>query len=291
MIYRKPMTKTVDLFKTGIRPAIEQYLAAEAAKERDYGDYWSASSAGYCMRRLIFERLGVPKIGDEVDEARKQRIFSAGHTFHDWIQSITKASGLSIAQELELQDEELMVRGHIDDLVLVNEIEHPDTAPTVAHDRKHLVLYDYKTQHSKSFHWNKKEGNPVSYYHRLQVGTYMHMLRSPTSKKAMNFGEYLGIGDDMNKLIAELDEARVLKISKDDLTMLEHQILWDLQLELDVVNFWTTLNEWWSIRKIPPCTCHEQENGFLAREAYNPYFYNGEPCSLEYFNLNKKETA
>lgn len=34
-------------------------------------------------------------------------------------QTITKEAGISVAQELELQDEDLMVRGHIDDLVRI----------------------------------------------------------------------------------------------------------------------------------------------------------------------------
>ena len=42
------------MFETGIRPIIDEHLAKLAAEKRDYGEYWSASSAGYCMRKLIF---------------------------------------------------------------------------------------------------------------------------------------------------------------------------------------------------------------------------------------------
>jgi hypothetical protein len=119
-VHYKQKVVQLTLFSSGIRPAIDDYLALEAAKVRDYGDYWSASSAGYCQRKLIFERLGVPPVTKEGDE-RKTRVFEAGHIFHEWIQRITKEAGLSIIQELELQDEELMVRGHIDDLVLVGD--------------------------------------------------------------------------------------------------------------------------------------------------------------------------
>lgn len=160
------------LFDTGIRPAIDQHLLEEAAKVRDYGEYWSASSAGYCMRRNIFERLGVPH--STPDDPRKQRVFSAGHIFHEWIQGLTKAAGISIAQELELQDEGLMVRGHFDDLVLVEEktgAEQPNPQP-------HLILYDYKTVNSRSFSWAKKNGSEMSYYHSRQLGTYMMMIRN-----------------------------------------------------------------------------------------------------------------
>jgi hypothetical protein len=181
-----------NLFSSGVRPAIDQWLLDEAAKKRDYGDYWSASSAGYCQRKVIFERLGVPHVKED---ARKQRVFTSGHLFHDWIQGITKQAGLSIAQELELQDEELMIRGHIDDLVLVvDEVQIPEhTCVPYAHQKcgqhfdcqgpddprkgknaQHLILYDYKTQNSRAFSYKRPN---MSHYHRYQLGSYMYMLR------------------------------------------------------------------------------------------------------------------
>lgn len=91
-------------------------------------------------------------------------------------------------------------------------------------------------------------------------------------------------------------EARVLKISKDDLRLHEYQVLWTKELEAEVLTYWTILNSrWGQLRdqhELPPCTCHEHENGFLAKEAWNPYFYEGEPCSEVWFKeqLNKETT-
>lgn len=285
------------LFDSGIRPAIDAYLEEKSKEIRDYGDYWSASSAGYCMRKLIFERLGVPPVKKEGDE-RKTRVFEAGHVFHAWVQEITQQAGLSVAQELELQDEDLMVRGHIDDLVLVdtgmleggrryegNKVTELEKTPI-----KHLILYDYKTQHANAFTWQK--GRPVSYYHEMQVGTYMYMLRNAmlpvgASKILVDaIKEAVGSGQ-----ITGLQEARILKISKDDLRMDENQILWSPELKIKVLKYWSDLNVYWANRKIPPCTCADHENGFLAKEAYNPYFYNGKPCSIELYNkFKEKET-
>lgn len=248
------------MFNSGIRPAIDEHLAELAAKKRDYGNYWSASSAGYCMRKLIFERLGVPAIEKE-DDARKQRVFEAGHIFHEWVQRITKNSGVSILQEYELQDEELMVRGHFDDLVSIND---------------HLILYDIKTQHSNAFSWQK--GRPVSHFHRMQVGTYLYMLRKLQSESV----KPVELDD-----LPLVSEARILKISKDDLRMDEVQVLWTPGLEKDVVGYWSTLNGYWNARKIPACTCDKYENGFMAKEKFNPYFWDGEPCSLKYYQLFK----
>lgn len=250
----------MSLFDTGIRPVIDQYLLDEAAKKRDYGEYWSASSAGYCMRKLIFERLGVPH--STPDDPRKQRVFSAGHIFHDWLQELTRDAGLSIAQEVELQDEKLMVRGHFDDLVLV--------------DGK-LILYDFKTVNSGAFTWAKKNGGTMSHYHRLQLATYMYMLRN---------GMYQ---QQYSPAIDELSEARILKISKDDLRMDEQQLIYTPALEKEIYEYWSTLNGYWASRKIPKCTCGDYENGFMGRPKFNPYWYEDEPCSITWYNKWKAE--
>lgn len=254
-----------EVFKSGIRPRVDEWLLREAAKTRDYGEYWSASSAGYCMRKVIFERLKVPYIKKD-DDARKQRVFTSGHLFHEWLQRITKEAGLSIAQEIELLDDESMIKGHIDDLVLVTESLKDNNVPAFADyegaaipPKQHLILYDYKTVNSQSFKYKKEK---MSYYHRMQLGTYMMMLRK-------------------NK--PELNEARILLISKDDLRMAEQVLIWDAQLGFDVAKYWDTLNKYWKERKLPDCTCADNEGGFMASEKWNPYFYDGEPCSLKYY--------
>lgn len=234
-----------NLYNTGVRPAIDDYLLKQSQQRRDYGDYWPASSAGYCMRKVTFDRLQVPYTSAD---ARKQRVFSVGHIFHAWIQDITKKAGLSVGQEVELISDELMVKGHVDDII--------------RSDGKVMVV-DYKTQNSSAFSWQK--GKPISYYHRMQVGTYMYMLR---------------MTDDFDGLP---NEGRLLKISKDDLRMTEQQLLWTPELEQDIRNYWTTLNDYWESGTIPPCTCADYENGFMAKPKFNPYYYQDEPCSIAWY--------
>lgn len=272
-----------DLFTTGIRPSIDQWLLDKSKEVRDYQNYWSASSAGYCMRRVIFERLGVPKVESEAD-ARKQRVFTSGHLFHSWIQEITKEAGLSIAQELELQDEDLMIRGHIDDLVLVPGFVNVGLDTVVPEGDNfrpaNLILYDYKTQNSRAFSYKRPD---MSHYHKMQLGTYMYMLRNGsynpkgTSVSGMDLTPKTPVG-----------EARILKISKDDLRLSEEQLMWTPDLEKEVVGYWRTLNGYWKAKKIPKCTCADYEGGFLAQEKWNGYFYKGEPCSIEWYTHCKK---
>lgn len=151
----------MSLYKTGVREIVDNYLIEESKKKRNYGNYWSASSAGYCMRKNIFERLKVPYV---TEDPRKQRVFTSGHIFHNWVQELTRKAGASIAQEIELQDEDLMVRGHADDLILIN---------------GKLILYDYKTQSSRAFSYQQersRDDKVQSHFHKMQLGTYMYML-------------------------------------------------------------------------------------------------------------------
>jgi hypothetical protein len=280
---------TMSLFETGIRPAIDAYLLKKAQERRDYGGYWSASSAGYCMRKVIFDRLKVPKVKDD---ARKTRVFESGHIFHEWIQRITKGAGWSIAQETELQDEELMIRGHIDDLILIEGDlpvgsrvfvpEGTDEPEAVKRARQHLILYDYKTQNSRAFSYQKDR--PMSHFHKMQLGTYMYMIRKG------HIGGTLSDEDERRyKLTSNLSDARILKISKDDLRMDEQQLLWSSELEREVVQYWTTLARYLEQKKLPRCTCGDHEGGFMAREAYNDYWFDGEPCSIKWLLRCMKE--
>lgn len=261
----------MSLFDTGIRPLVDDYLKKKSEAERDYGDYWSASSAGYCMRLNIMRRLGVPRV-PEIQEGweRTTRVFESGHIFHEWIQGITKNAGLSIASEVELQDEDLMIRGHFDDLIKIDDS---------------LILYDYKTAHSKSFEYAKGRG--MSHYHKMQLGTYLYMLRKWADVVIPSHARLFGY----------ISEARTLKISKDDLRMAEDQLLWTPELEKEVVGYWKTLNGYWQKKTMPKCTCADYEGGFMGKrtkagKVYNDYFYNDEPCSLVWYEQwkNNKET-
>jgi hypothetical protein len=267
-----------DLFNTGIRPKIDEYLLKKSKEERNYGKYWSASSAGYCMRLNIMRRLGVPKVPELEDNATQTRIFEAGHIFHEWLQRITKDAGLSIASEVELQDEDLMIRGHFDDLVLVPSlelVESDNAADIVNAPTSKLILYDYKTAHSASFNY-KKQRTEMGHYHKMQLGTYMYMLKNT------QIPELVSVLEDT----PNLNEARILSISKDDLRMHEEQLLWTPDLEKEVVSYWKTLNGYWAKKTLPKCTCLDHDGGFLGKRSskgkiYNDYMYTDPKTGIE----------
>lgn len=272
------------LFESGVIPIVNNHILAESKKRRDYGEYWSASSAGYCMRLNIFRRLGVPMTPEmEEKRATTQRLFSVGHIFHGWIQELTKEAGVSVASEVELIDDDLMIKGHFDDLIKIQYDENGETPIRAGAEPRSTsyILYDYKTANSQSFSYASKR--PMGRYHKYQLGTYMYMLRQ---RKTLKHKLYDGVEN--------LSEARILSISKDDLRMQEKALIYNPLIENDIKNYWKELNNWWNSKKLPPCTCKDHDGGFMGKRSakgkvYNDFFYEDEPCSIDWFTLMKKE--
>lgn len=262
-------------YQTGVRPIIDAEILKQSKEVRDYGEYWSASSAGHCHKLLILRRLKVPKSPEMAErEAITQRVFSVGHIFHNWVQDLTKQSGNSLAQEGELISEKLLVKGHFDDLI-----------QTKKDDIDHLFVVDYKTVHSGYFDYGKNE---INYFRRLQLGTYIYILRNELPTK-------------YPPQFSQIFEGRILNISKDDLRLSENILAYDEQVEADVLDYWQGLNKAWETYQktkiLPKCTCADPEKagGFMGRRSkkgkiFNDYFYRETPCSDEWINRAIKET-
>ncbi len=243
-------------------PTLKQILHAQlvAEDDHDYPDYWRISSAGYCMRYNIFKRLHVPAVPEIVDgESQKLGTFGIGHAVHGMVQSLTKNAGISVAQEQEVTAPEWDAVGHFDDLIRFSTGD--------------LVLYDYKTVHSKALNYPAE----LKKTHRMQVGTYMYLLRE----------EY-----------PTLTLARIMEISKDDFLIREIGLQWSDELKADIEAYWTELNDWWEIYhktgKLPPCTCEERVGSwFSTRNKYgkvwHDFFYEGTPCSQKWFDMWKEK--
>jgi hypothetical protein len=104
-------------------------------------------------------------------------------------------------------------------------------------------------------------------------------MKNPPNLKEMS--------DTQLQAIVDLTEARTLKISKDDLRLAEVQYMWSDELESEILVYWLELQAAWELYKqdgiLPDCTCADHEGGFLAKEAYNPFYKYDEPCSLQHY--------
>ena len=169
---------------TGI---IDEYLREANIEDEDSNKNLSfrASGVGTCQLKRYWKRTG--KKGEPTD-ARGLRVFAVGHQVHQFIQNITKKKGVSILQEVELEyrdpeTDELLLTGHLDDLIQY---------------KNELILMDYKTVHSRKFHYlGKGEGDT---HYDKQIIAYMLML------KQLDPAKY-----------KDLKDLRILYISKDDL--------------------------------------------------------------------------
>ena len=245
------------------RNSLKHLIHEQLLKEDDgvYPDYWRGSSAGYCMRYNIFKRLHVPEVPEVVEgQSQRQGTLRIGHQVHALMQSLTKNAGLSVEQEAELKSKEWDMVGHFDDL-----IKFPNGE---------LVLYDYKTVHSQALKYPPELKNT----HRMQVGSYLYLLREKYPK---------------------LTKARIMEISKDDFLMREIEFDWDDTLKSDLEAYWTELNDWWAIYhetgELPPCTCSERLGAWFATrnkygKVWNGYYFNEQPCSLAWFEQHRQLT-
>lgn len=201
-------------------------LIDDYIKSRDPKEYtsWRASSLGGCPRKHFYKRLGI-KETTPPDE-RTNRVFQAGHIFHKFIQDIAE-EGTTLS-EVELFDKDLDLGGRYD--LLVN-----------TGGKK--ILYDIKTQHSRSFWWMEKSNKTMAEqypHHVRQLMSYMLMLK---------------------RLSPPVDEGRILYVSKDDLCTKEVSYLLTPEREQEVLDELKMLNKHWKEKTLPECTCHKLFNG------------------------------
>lgn len=199
---------------------IDDYIAQQDKKEFTC---WRASQIGGCPRAHFYKRAGVAPTTPP--DERTNRIFQAGHIFHEFVQRIAEQHAKWVNIEQELYDESLDTGGRYDLLLEIN---------------GEKVLYDIKSQHSRSFWWMAKQakaGKPIleQYpHHKTQLGTYLLLLRRK--------------GVDVKK-------GRIFYLSKDDLAYEEVTMTLTPDLEKKILDEIKLLNSHWKAQTPPPCTC------------------------------------
>ena len=189
-----------------IEKIINEYLKEQRDKPYVSSGKFNVSDAGRCHLMRFWKRKA-EKVKADFDE-RAYRIFEVGHIFHGFIQDILGKKGDLLARELRVEDEHRA--GIIDAIVQSN---------------GKVILYDFKTVHSRKFFWIKKEAD--LHYH-YQAATYTSMVKvKPTG--------------------FSIDETRICYISKDDLLIKEVPVfITDKQLVADwnpLIAAWTTNTE------------------------------------------------
>lgn len=161
---------------------VDSYIAEKRAEIIRPSNKFRVSDAGRCHLMRYWKRQGKPA-SDEPD-ARAMRVFEVGHVFHGWLQDLLQEKGVLKAKELPVEDTHRI--GHLDAIVM---------------EEEWLILYDFKTVHSRKFHWKKKEGGNGDLHYAIQAFTYAVMLPFPVA------------------------DVRIAYISKDDLCIEEVSVL------------------------------------------------------------------
>lgn len=203
---------------------INRHIAEMAEADEQDNTRLRASGMGTCKRkRWYYIKGGVAEEDMVQTDSRGQRVFAVGDTFHEWIQGIFREQ--KVLMEMEGITETNGVGGHFDMLVFPPGFKtQPDWTNQETVDRfleasnygEKLILYDIKSQHSKSFHYMTKKGESHEHHHK-QIRTYLKGIQENGFKKF----------DDEGNLLYEfpplpnLSDIRMLYVSKDDLMILE----------------------------------------------------------------------
>jgi CRISPR/Cas system-associated exonuclease Cas4 (RecB family) len=183
---------------------VDTYISEKRNTNDSGNDKFRVSDAGRCHLMRYWKRQGKPA-SDDFDE-RTLRVFEVGHVFHVWLQDLLIEKGILVGKEFEVED--IHRRGHIDALIQTE---------------SGLLLYDFKTVHSRKFTYLTDESD--RHYH-MQAASYTLMLP---------FG---------------VAETRIAYISKDDLRILELPV--DVEEIKDAVTAdWYTLVSAWANQKEP----------------------------------------
>lgn len=216
---------------------------------------WRSSSIGYCMRRLFMERAGVPSTRDSWS-----RTLWLGDMIHNGVQQMFRWSGLLIVAELELEDPELNLMGHVDmiwggKLQLQLDDTEADYSPKwqdfmLAYRKELIARYgedwpvtgtEMKSSHQYAAEKMVAEG--PSFHHVMQAASYDLMASR---------------GAELPEVLRQtgIDRWQLAIIAKNDLKMPIFQI--GRSQRERVHERILELNDFWDRREVPPCTCGVQ---------------------------------
>lgn len=242
-----------------IRHVIDLGLMARNEILGDSGaEAWRASSLGYCLRRQLFDRAGVPATRKE----GLSRTLWLGDIIHRAVQRMVTDSGLMLAEEITLLDDDTHLSGHVD-LIWGGTVQDFDYG--AAADRYGVFGADFISNYRKSLNLLYGEGDVfpvtmtefksanqwsaegayrdgVQFHHGIQAGAYRFMAESHPEVFPDAVAEHGGI-----------TRFQVVMLAKSDLKMPVFEIFpgWAGRAE-ERLHF---LNEFWAEKMVPPCTC------------------------------------
>ena len=235
--------------KWSIQTFEDEYLEEKFKRTSKPSEKWRGSDMGACFRKRIYSRQGV-KPTEKLD-ARIRRVLDTGDIFHWKYQNFLKRIGILVGKEIEITNEEYNYIGHCDAVVggipkvkkelfewtnkktgekKLNEKMYNWTVKKMEEVKElPLLLYDFKTQHSQSFHYLDKQGPQKEHIH--QLASYLTFI---------------------DKKKYPVTEGRLMYISKDDSRLLEFPVICNAKVETTIKEELRELQEYWDNKELPP---------------------------------------
>jgi len=168
-----PEPASYDVLGEEVAAALDRVTQAHIDGNSRDQSFFHPSTIGYCPRKTVMERLGVP---GEAISVRTQRIFENGHYVHARILKDLKEAGILVLDEVPVDMIDANCHGHTDGIGKV----------VFAQKGGVMIILEIKSAGAKSYHWmagGKLPGDKVKTYsrhgpdpkHVEQVQLYMYM--------------------------------------------------------------------------------------------------------------------
>lgn len=181
-----------------------QQLIDESLKRQEKREIssWHISKLGQCPRGTFLERLG--KDPDTTFDERTLRVFDMGKKVEDWLIDLLRKQA-EVEDQVRVEDKELNISGYIDVIVKKGD------------EKK---VYEIKSKNSRAFWYMVKKGEGAMQQHRMQLWTYLYLLKE--------------------------EEGEIVYVSKDDLEIQQYPVyLEDKELKKETLGIIKKLNEAW----------------------------------------------
>lgn len=186
-----------------VTDAVDRYVASQE-KPRVPDGTWHPSAIFGCLRQATYAARSTPE--SDPKQPRDKRVLRIGHIFHEFVQeAIAKYPGVTAYCELDIAIPVLKVTGSLDVLVEFEDGRYE--------------LIELKTINSKAFAYHDLPKED----HVKQVSAYMMALRE------------VGAADQfISPLHDDLQRARIVYISKDDLRIEEFTVIHSESREVEI---------------------------------------------------------
>lgn len=255
---------------------LDQYLLSLNAKDGDRRyDINSPSSAGRCIRSLVYGRLDYERDSNSID-SRTRRIFDNGTFTHERLQKYMLDCKILEMDEVPVFDLEYQIQGHTDGLLRLMKSELGILEIKSINSNGFSKLIDAKAEHKlqasvymyclenrrKYLRTNYKTSEEFeSYITSTEYKTFIHSLYSH-----MKGGEKFSLEDKLKfkfechqksdillwETIRPISKMVFLYENKDTQELKEFIVKWDDELIDKLMQDYKLINEYVANTKIPP---------------------------------------